>query len=135
MAVPLFRPAAVLYPLSCLSLFLIHGHPQVMHWVKVVSILAALPLAYNLAVWLLQKGWVRVSAFLASASFFVYVSHTLVHIRVLKLSAFLFQPESDWAVLLTYVVAEAAVIGLLLSAFWAMRQYTPRLLRIVAGRK
>ena len=132
---PFSRWALVLYPLLCLFLFFVLGSPKVMHYAKVLSIIVALPLAYNMAAWLLQNTRIKVSSFLASASFFIYVSHLLICFRVLKLFVIMLQPEQGWAVVATYVVSEVAVILLLLGMFYLMKRYTPSLLRVVAGRK
>lgn len=132
---PLSRWSLALYLLLCLSLLFVSGAPEVMHYVKVLSIIVALPLAYNMATWLLQNTRIKVSSFLVSASFFIYVSHQLICFRVLKLSVFTLRPEQGWAVVATYVISEVAVILLLLGMFYLMKRYTPSLLRVVAGRK
>lgn len=110
-------------------------HRFVAAFLQGMSIIVALPLAYNMAAWLLRNTRIKVSSFLASASFFIYVSHQLICFRVLNLSVFTLRPEQGWAVVATYVISEVAVILLLLGMFYLMKRYTPSLLRVVAGRK
>lgn len=110
-------------------------HRFVTAFLQGMSIIVALPLAYNMAAWLLRNTRIKVSSFLASASFFIYVSHLLICFRVLNLSVFTLRPEQGWAIVATSVISEVAVILLLLEMFYLMKRYTPSLLRVVAGRK
>ena len=112
-----------------------HYWPAAAPTIKQLNVLVGLLFAYNFAAWLLKRGICRVNPFLASASFFVYVSHTLVVGRVLKLLFIVFSPASDLAILLVYILAVVLTVLLLLGTFYLMRQYTPRLLKVVAGRK
>ncbi len=43
-------------------------------------------------------------------------------------------PESDTALLLVYTSAVVLTIALLLGTFYLMKRFTPRLLKVVAGR-
>ncbi len=43
-------------------------------------------------------------------------------------------PESDTALLLVYTSAVVLTIALLLGSFYLMKRFTPRLLKVVAGR-
>lgn len=110
-------------------------HRFVAAFLQGMSIIVALPLAYNMAAWLLRNTRIKVSSFLAFASFFIYVSHLLICFRVLKLFVITLRPEQGWAIVATSVISEVAVILLLLEMFYLMKRYTPSLLRVVAGRK
>lgn len=70
-------------------------HRFVAAFLQGMSIIVALPLAYNMAAWLLRNTRIKVSSFLASTSFFIYVSHLLICFRVLKLSVFTLRRNMD----------------------------------------
>ena len=90
--------------------------------------------AYDVAAWLLRRGWCRVSPFLASSSFFIYVSHTLVCSRLTKVLLVVFQPSSGVGTVAVYALSAAATVGLLLACFYVLRRYAPAVLRVLVGR-
>lgn len=112
-----------------------HCFPVAMPMLKQMNILVGLLFAYNLAAWLLKRGVCKVNPFLASASFFIYISHWLIVKKVLKLLYIAFQPSNDWALLLIHSLTVILVVGFLLGVFYLMERYAPRLLKVVAGRK
>lgn len=112
-----------------------HYWPEAALTVKQLNVLVGLLFAYNFASWLLKRSICRVNSFLASASFFVYVSHMLVGSRMLKLLFIAFSPTSDWAILQVYIMSVVLTVLLLLGSFYLMRRYTFRLLKVVTGRK
>lgn len=112
-----------------------HWLPDAASTIKRLNIIVGLFFAYNLASWLLQQKICRPNAFLASASFFIYISHALVIQLLLKLSLVVIQPTSTIGLLVTFTVNLLACIGLQLSAFWLLRRYTPGLLKLLTGRK
>lgn len=131
---PYFKWSLFAYLVSGMVLLLWHvdGIQRIFTVVKAFS---ALLLAYNLAAWLLQNSYCRVNTFLASASFFIYVSHALLCQRLRKVCFVIMHPQSDWGVIGTYVFCEVLLVILLLAAFYLMRQYTPSVLKVIAGRK
>lgn len=131
-----FKASVFLYLLlGVLHVAAAHYWPEAQETIKQLNVLVGLLFAYNFAAWLLKRGTCRVNPFLASASFFVYVSHSLVVGRMLKLLFITFSPASDGALLLVYTLAVILTVLLLLAAFYVMRRYTPSLLRVIAGRK
>ena len=112
-----------------------HYFPAAAPMLKQMNILAGLLFAYNLAAWLLKRGICKVNPFLASASFFIYVSHSLIASKILKLLFVAFRPANDWALLAVHLLVVILVVGFLLGIFYLMERYTPRLLKVVAGRK
>lgn len=131
-----FRPSVFLYVFLSLSYVAsVHWFPAASATLKQLNIFVGLIFAYNLASWLLRRQVCRPNAFLASASFFIYVSHTLVWSYILRILFKVMPLNSDLGVCFVYSATLVITIGLLLLAFWLMRRYTPGLLRVVAGKK
>lgn len=102
---------------------------------KVLAAPAALVFAYNMSAWLLRRGICRVVPLLASASFFIYVTHDICLSNVVRIFIYLFHPTSQFAIAATYLSVIVVMSFALLGLFWLMQRYTPRLLKFVAGRK
>ena len=130
------RLSVVLYiTLSLSYVASVHWLPDASETIKRLNILVGLFFAYNLAAWLLQRKICRPNAFLASASFFIYVAHTLICGNILKLVFFFTRPTSNFGMLAVYASTVVLTVGILLGAFWLLRRYTPGLLKVIAGRK
>ena len=131
-----FRLSAILYVfLSLLYVGLKHYQPELCIFIKHLNIFVGLIFAYNLSTWLLEKHICRPSSFLSSASFFIYISHGLICINLHKLIFHIAEPTSDWGMLFVYCSTVIITVAILLSTFWLLRQYTPALLKVIAGRK
>lgn len=104
-------------------------------FIKQVNIVVGLVFAYNLATWLLRRRICKVNPFLASSSFFIYVSHTLICLKILKLLVLKVQPQSDEALLGIYVLTVCVTLALLLSVFYLLRRFAPALLKLLTGRQ
>lgn len=109
--------------------------PLVLGVIKTLNIFVGLFFAYNIAALIIEKGIFRVSSFLASSSFFIYVAHGLIFDSIVKITLLSLKPISDFGVLGTYLLATTFVIMVLLGVYWLMRRYTPRLLGVLVGRK
>lgn len=130
-----FRPSMLAYPLLALAyVAAMHYWPEAAPIIKQLNVLAGLFFAYNAAAWLLDRGICKPNAFLSASSFFIYVAHWLVCSRMLKVLFILVRPESDIALILVYASTVVLTTVLLLGTFYLMKRYTPRLLKIVAGR-
>ena len=131
-----FKPSMVGYPLlGLLYVVSVHCCPDLTATVKSLNVLVGLFFAYNMASWLLAHKVCKVSPFLASASFFIYVTHTLVCVDLLKALFLLFHPTGDLGMFLIYTLTVIITVGMLLLTFYLMRRYTPGLLKVIAGRK
>ncbi len=131
-----FKPSMLLYP--CLGLFgllSLHIQPDWTPFIKQLNIVIGLLFAYNLAVWLLQKGYCNVNGFLAASSFFIYVSHILICGKIARILMKIIAPSSDAMFTLVFVLAFLLTVGMCLSAYWLLKRFTPSLLRILTGRK
>ena len=113
----------------------LHYYPEVCEIIKKLNVFAGLLLAYNVAAWLLRKKICKVSPFLASSSFFIYVSHCLICSNIPKLFYLLFHPTSDVGITSIYILSVVFTLSFLLSVYYLMRRFTPKLLKIITGRK
>ena len=102
---------------------------------KALSILFGLFFAFNTAVWLLEKGYCKVNKFLSSTSFFIYVSHTLVFPYVFNALRLLMSPNSDISWLLVFVATVVVTSFILVTVFYLISRFTPRILDFITGRK
>ena len=131
-----FKPSMVLYPLLALLYVLsVHCFPSLSDTIKRVNVFVGLLFAYNLSSWLLTHKVCKVSPFLASSSFFIYVAHGMVCGNWVKLFFLIFHPAGELGVLSIYVLAVVVNVGLLLLAFYLLRRFTPGLLKVIVGRK
>ncbi|MCM1300898.1 MAG: acyltransferase [Alistipes senegalensis] len=131
-----FKLSLWAYPLLALSYVLaMHYWPEAAFTIKRLNILAGLLFAYNAAVRLLDWNICKPNAFFAASSFFVYITHGLICNRLCRILFVLIQPESDISISGVYTLAVILTIGLLLSAFYLLKRYTPRLLKVLTGRQ
>ncbi len=130
-----FKLSMWTYPLLALShIAAAHYWPEAASTIKQLNVLARLFFAYNAANWLLDHRICKPNDFLAASSFFIYVAHALVCNRLLRMLFVWIQPESDFALCLVYTSTVVLTIALLLGSFYLMKRFTPRLLKVVAGR-
>lgn len=126
----------LLYPLlALLFVFSVHYFPNFSGTIKRLNVLVGLFFAYNVSSWLLTHHVCKVSPFLASSSFFIYVAHTLMCGDFVKLFFFIFHPTTDLGMLSVYISAVVVTVAILLLTFYLLRCYTPNFLKVIAGRK
>lgn len=131
-----WKPSLFLYPLlSILYIVSVYHYPDATNTLKRLNIIVGLFFAYNLSAWLLTHGVCKVNPFLASSSFFIYVSHAIVIGPVLKILFKVFAPQSQLGVLSLYMLDIILSVFILLAVFYALRIYTPSFLKVIAGRK
>ena len=131
-----FKPSLWLYAiLGVLYVFSVHYFPEATFYIKRCNVVVGLIFAYNLAAWLLQRGFCKCNKFLSSASFFIYVAHNLICFKIHKLMMAILQPFSDIGVLTVYCFAVILCIMVLLGIFYVMQRYTPGMLKVLVGRK
>ena len=131
-----FKPSMLLYPsLALLYVLSVHCFPSLSDTIKRVNVFVGLLFAYNLSSWLLRHKVCKVSPFLASSSFFVYVAHGMFCGDWLKVFFVVFRPAGELGYLSIYVLAVVANVGMLLLVFYLLRRFAPGLLKVVAGRK
>lgn len=126
----------IMYLLNCVIYILIcEGYPVIGSWIKLVNAIFALCASFNIAAWILNNTKLRVSAFLASSSFFIYVSHCIIYERLRKIIIMVFRPDNGVEILLVYIFTVIITVLLLLSAFYLLKKYAPSILKVIAGRK
>ena len=131
-----FRLSVFMYPILGISyVAAAHWCPEICKTIKSLNVFFGLLFAYNLAVWLLRKKYCKASPFLASSSFFIYVSHILICRKILKILYVYLQPASSFSILFIHIFTVVLTLAFLLSAFYLMRRYTPALLRVLTGRR
>lgn len=120
--------------LGCVCLILGKQHPIAFSYIKHVNIIVGMIMAYGLASWLIEHCGVKVSSFLASASFFVYAGHGLfvAYFNILYFN--LIRPKHFSGVTLVYALTLVSVILLLLFLYWFFGKYCRRLQRFLGGR-
>ena len=109
--------------------------PEIANWLKVINAIFALLASFNIAVWILQNTSLKVSPFLASSSFFIYVSHIILIGRLRKVLFMIIKPDNGVAVLSIYVLTALLSVLFLLLTFFFLKKYFPSILKLVAGRK
>lgn len=121
--------------LSILYVVFKHIWPEANNVVFKINIFVGLIFAYNMATWLLKKQICKPNKFLSSASFFIYITHFIVCEPVLKLHYLLFNPTTDLLKFFVYISTVLTTTGGLLITFWLLREYAPKVLKVIAGRK
>lgn len=131
-----FKLSIFFYPLfASLYIVSVYHFPTVSSTIKMLNTLVGLLFAYNLARWLLQHKVCKLSSFLASSSFFIYVAHTLVCYRILHVFLLLLTPHTGLSLLMVNVLSILFTVGSLLLVFYILRRFFPSFLQIVTGRK
>ena len=100
---------------------------------KGVKIFVGIFVAYNLAHRLLKTGCCKVNTFLASSSFFIYISHGIVYGPVLNLMFIIIQPETTFSMFIVYIMACLLIIAVLLVVYYVIKRHTPSLALIITG--
>ena len=131
-----FRSSMFLYPLLALLYVLsVHYFPDVSVIIKKLNVFICLFFAYNLSSWLLKHNLCKVSSFLASSCFFIYVTHTLVCGNLMKILVYLLRPNSGLGVFFIQVSTVVITVTFLLLVFYLLRCYAPSFLKVTTGRK
>ncbi len=132
-----FKITAILF----ISLGIIHmilynsQYTQITKYIKPAIIFFGLFFAYNISSYLLEKGYSKNNNFLSSASFFMYVSHTIFLSVFYPLTMKLLQPSSDLTLLLTSILILGITISILLIVYYLMSRYMPKTFSFITGRK
>ena len=103
--------------------------------VKSINIFLGLIVYFNLAVSLIKRGLCKVNKLLATSSFFIYITHTMICGRLLKILFIVFSPQTSLSVLLCFIMAIILSVIILVYIYVLMKRYTPRLLTFVTGRR
>ncbi len=131
-----FKSSVFLYVTLGLSYIIVANHcPEFKIFIKKLNVVIGLIFAYNLSSWLLLHNKCDVNSFLSSSSFFIYVAHGHIARIILKLLYIFFKPASSLSLLAVHLLTVLITITVLLSTFYLLKSYTPKLLNILTGRK
>lgn len=132
-----FKMSMIIYPLfSLLTIIAIKQDCSILyHIFKQISVLGFLIFAYNISIWLLKNTRIRPGKILPPASFFIYVSHILIFMRVTKLIFMFMKPDNGVEIISSYLLSVILTVSSLLAVFVFMKKYTPGILHFVTGRK
>lgn len=99
-----------------------------------IGILFGILFVFVVAAALLRKGWVRESAFLSSASFFVFAVHERWLLsQIKKISLGVFQPESNTMLTIVYLGNAIVVIAFSLAIYYLLKRFLPRFTAFITG--
>lgn len=105
-----------------------------LEFVKSISVLFALLFSYNISYEAVNKGK-KMSKFIASSSFFIYISHILICMSISKLLFVFFAPTLSITIIMIYLLSVILTIILLLSVYYVLNKYMPRMLTFLTGRR
>lgn len=119
--------------LGCCYILLVEHIHEVASFIKLMRIFVGLLFAYNLSVYLLKKGYCKVNKFLASSSFFIYLSHAWVFERVRRLIFSAIDLNSDFWIIVAYLLTVFVTISLLLLAYYCGKRFMPNIFKVMIG--
>lgn len=132
----LFELSIFLYIIiGLLSIASIYVCPQATFTIKGINMIIGVVFAFNILYWLVCKRDCRANTTLASAGFFIYVTHMIFCWPVETLVCGIMHPHTEFMQIIANILLILTLIGLLLGCFYLMRRYTPKLLGILIGRK
>ena len=130
------NPSIAIYiGLSLLYIAAVHWKPEAATVIKQMNIVVGLLCAYNVSSYLLEHHICRPNKFLASASFFMYVSHFLTLEYLEKILFVVVNPASAAGMMAVCGLTLVITLAGWLTLFRLMRRYTPGVLKVIAGRK
>lgn len=130
------KPSLLAYAaLSIAYAYCIQDHADMANALKKLNQCAGLIVAYNISSLLITKNICRVNTFLASSSFFVYISNCLILYEIKLITIRTINPQAASEYLLCDLLTVIITVGALLAVFYLLRRYSPGLLKVIAGRK
>ena len=130
------KSSMIIYPvLGALYIIALYTYTEACPIIQRLNILVGLLFAYNLASWLLRKGYCKVSPFLTSSAFFIYVSHWLIIGYITSFQKYFINADTDIKWIGVYLATSVLTAGILLGVFYLLRRYTPNFLKVLIGRK
>ncbi len=132
---PYIIPISIIYTLFvALDLCYVNGLWHVDWHLHNINILLGMVVSLTVSSYFIEKGRWKVSPFLASGYFFVYVCHAMPLICITKVAFKLLHPHSDASLLLfLYVLCPSLAILLCLSLYWVMKKFLPRFTAVIMG--
>lgn len=129
-----FKLSMGLYLLLGLGyLILVGNHPTIALIIKTIRVFTGLVFAYNLSVFLLNHGYCKVNKFLASSSFFIYLSHAWLFERVRRVLFSIIDTSSGIQVFVTYLLTVVVTVSILLLIYYCGKRCFPRIFKVMIG--
>lgn len=132
-----FKISAILYLIiGCVLMWLDQRvHHILWTYLKSINVFVGMVLAYGISSWLVERCKMKVSRFLAAASFFVYAGHGIFVAYVNIIYFNLFQPSTISGVASVYLLNMITTTGILLGLFYLTGRFFPTVQALFAGRR
>ena len=101
----------------------IDAYPQVTLTIKSINMVIGIIFAYNILEWLIRKRNCRANTTLASAVFFIYVTHAIFCRPVETLVCGIIHPHTEFMQIIASILLIPTLIGLLLGCFYLHQSY------------
>jgi fucose 4-O-acetylase-like acetyltransferase len=129
-----FKSSMLLYFALGVLCLVFHDKP-LFQYLKSCNVIVGLFFAYNLSAWLLQKNILKVSKFLASSSFFIYVSHIFLVDWIRRIMVMILNPQTGYDFVLVFFASLLCIVAISLTMFYLLNRYCSSILKILVGRK
>lgn len=128
----LLAPASALVPPALLALMLWHGGAHPIHDIgQAVYVLSAMTVSVHMANFFSRRK--NFGTFLASGSFFIYASHTIVLLPLSALVTRVAAGHGEWTQASLYLVCALVSVVVCLSLFYVLRRWLPLLSAPLTG--
>ncbi len=132
---PCMVPVTIIYLILVVLDLCFFGSGSWWHYIFLhkANYLLGMVVAITVSSYFLEKGTWKVSPFLSSGYFFVYVCHIMPLICFTKLAFKLVQPHSDISLLMLYILCPLLAILVCLALYWGLRKFLPRFTAVIMG--
>lgn len=129
---PLLWPSAVLYFIVAIcNLYFINE--SWCRYIHCIGIIVGCIFLISCIATCLDRGYWRVSAFLAGSSFFVYAYHGIPLALLVKAVIRFFSPGTEWAIISLYLGSALLIICVGVVLYGLLRKYVPSFLSLITG--
>ncbi|MDR0745550.1 MAG: acyltransferase [Mediterranea sp.] len=129
-----FKLSIFLYLTLGVLCLIFHDKP-LFSYLKSCNIIVGLFFAYNLSAGLLKKNILKVSKFLSSSSFYIYVSHTFLIGGIRRVMTIIFNPQTGYDFVIVFFASLVCIVAILLITFYLLNKYCSFGLKILMGKK
>lgn len=129
---PLLLPSAILYGIIAVcNLYFINE--VWCCYIHSIGIIVGCIFLISCTAVCLDKGYWRVSVFLAGSSFFVYAYHGIPLALLIKVVIRFFPPATEWAIVSLYLGSALLIIWLGVALYGLLRKCVPSFLSLITG--
>lgn len=131
-----FYRVALISSLSLFPLMVMFDGQQWGFRLSPFFIVSALTVILGLVSFLVEKGKVRVVAFLSKSSFFIYLLHTINILWTMKAFFESLIPDGNFLLMsLRYFAISLSTVGCCLILYWFLQRFAPRFLLLLTGNR